>query len=196
MRKFLYFVGISLSVLGGPVRAYADTVNTFTLDATTQDGYVRGFLDIDVTTGLAGYGQFTFYVNEFPSPVQQLNYNGNLTTTCLSCSEPPASHTTYVDTSNSNLFFALEVVGDSLVGYGGGPLCEGIQCYGGGAGSLFRISRGGFSGDDQALRPANLVLVATATTPEPEGLILVGSGTFAVVGLLRRKAQPQSVNGA
>lgn len=195
MQKVFSIAALLTLALVTTTYAHADTINTFTLSTVTQSGYVQGFIDIDVTTGIAGYGQFFFYVHEPPASAQQANYNGNFATSCLSCSEPPISHTTYLYTSTPDVSFAIEVAGDSLVGYTGGPLCTGIQCYGGGIGSFFRIGSG-FFGDQQSLRPADLVLVATTTTPEPESLLLAGSGALAVAGVLRRKAHQSRFNGA
>lgn len=191
MRHLSSILVLLFSFVAAPLAGYADTISTFHLHATTQDGYVDGDLAIDTTTGQAGYGIFILFLNGpttlLPSQSFQLaGYFGP--TQCLDCPDFP-----------NNRFFTLSGADDDnltlqtntpLVGYTGGILCNGVpHCDGAGEGSEFVAGDSLYYGrTGEVLQPpAKLQLVSTVQTPEPSTLVFLGTGALALFGTVRRK---------
>lgn len=172
MRRLLVLA--SAVILGSIGIAHANTINTFNLSATLADGSATGTLTLDATTGK--------FIN---SNVKIVASAGTGTFTGV-----PAS-TTSGTGYTSNIFnipttpytFDLVLPFASLTNYTGGSLCTlTALCSLRDSG----IESAGLNVD--AVTSGTLTLVSSvAVTPEPSGLILLGTGVLVVGGFLRKR---------
>ena len=167
--------------------AHADTIRTYTLSTTVQeDGlYEAGWLQIDVTTGMALYGDI-----ELRTTHPSLQWG-------IHVSEVKGDFITgqSADSTITNTYFFIENLDasvlfqtpTSLINYPGGPLCYlATNCNGGGQGSIFLYTTytadGNYLSENAMSGTLNLY-----TTPEPSTLLLFGSGGLGLFGAARRK---------
>jgi PEP-CTERM motif len=166
--RLVCFVATALLAGGGSARA--DNVETFDVSGTFTDSTtVSGTVVVDTTTGVFESGNLTYLGTDY-----DVLYDA--------ASLPSSGAYQFVLTTGSGLNPSLDfaLVGSSLVGFDGGPLCSvtdvcGIyaSAYEPGAGALLLESG------------------TVSATPEPSSLMLVGTGLLGSAGVVRRRLSQQ-----
>ena len=168
---------VTASLLATSVLSKADTISIFNLAGVTTTGStLSGTVTLNVTTG-----RFT------DSSIKAL-YNG----TTYTYSGAPISTTSgtgyssidFAGTGATALYdFDLILPTASLIGYTGGALCSTSSTCGGRV-SAVEVT---LTGSDTAQVTSGTLTPAAAVTPEPSGLVLLGTGVLATTTLLRKR---------
>jgi hypothetical protein len=191
----------------------ADTLRTFTLQASDTYTDLSGLVVIDTTTGQALYGYADLTLTPLgdlsrhpplPAPIV-LSGGGVLTNGgCLNdCMDYPDEHSFRFSTADPNgdgNFSLLMTAPNNLVDYMGGKLCYFPGSCEGDAYTyavytvnypsiLFNGVQypGGAYTDIANYFNANLTYVSQVSTPEPSSFVLLSSGTLGLLGVFRRK---------
>ena len=168
-------------VLGSQL-AHADTIRTFNVSGSFQDGAsLGGTITIDVTTG-----NITGAALDLGSPIGASITTGNQTTaqytqgaTAVRYQSTIPSSATALGGDTLNLDFATT----SLIGYSGGALYSTTD-----PGTVLQeIPYGSTIADQYGIIHTQLVSGAVSAVPEPSGLAPLAAGLFGLGLIARRK---------
>jgi hypothetical protein len=179
-----------LGVLAIAAAAHADTI-TFNFNGTLQNfingrpdgsGIANGTVDVDTTNGVFTGADFTVSVsginylfNTAPSP------QGPVFT-------PPWAYAAqFLDVAGDDFQLALPVI--TLVGYAGSAVCTSISPCPLKIGEILSLFVYGPDLNRFAEVQSGSLTPATAISPEPSSLVLLGTGLLGVVGASRRKSR-------
>jgi len=186
MRRSLFAPALLAALALCPALAHADDIRTFTLNATyglngasTPAGNITGTLSIDATTGALLSESFSTpfdgYTNTTYFGIGTWDGSQSGTSPNVYFGENAVTPPQYSTQLNLNLFLPTA----SLVGYNGGSLCtNATPC----ASAISDINH---HTDYNLISGA--LSTSVAPTPEPSSLVLLGSGAFGLLGLVRRR---------
>ncbi len=192
MRKKLVLTAALLTACGV---SRADTINVYNLSANASSGTVSGTLTLDATTGKFTASSISFLYTGVTVPGSGLvngtayNFSGAGTNTQTGTGY---SSNDFAGTGSASLFdFDLTLPTTSLIGYAGGSLCSTSQLCSGQASAIELMSTGV---DYNRVTSGTLTLTSTtapvipaAVSPEPSGLMLLGTGVLGMGVLLRKR---------
>ena len=170
-RSFTFSILAFLLALAIPSAAKADTIETFNFNGTLIGGTVTGTVTIDVTTGKVTGEDFAAAVGK-----AIYTFDGNAYAQGKGLVAPNDYTAEFLGSFGAT--FQLGFTTQSLIGYTGGNVCAltGNCNFSTSALGIDPLTSG-------KLTP----LASPAPTPEPSGLVLLGSGLLGVAGMARRK---------